>query len=62
MSLPKKDRTDEVNKLFIIYGFLDTTVGQIENGLKRGLVKHWLNYNVRLNNWPKEFDGDARLA
>ena len=42
--------------------FLDTTVGQIENGLKRGLVKHWLNYNVRLNNWPKEFDEDARLA
>ena len=62
MSLPKKDRTYEVNKLFIIYGFLDTTVGQIENGLKRGLVKHWLNYNVRLNNWPKEFDGDTRLA
>ena len=30
--------------------FLDTTVGQIENGLKR------------LNNWPKEFDEDARLT
>ena len=42
--------------------FLDKTVGHIENGLKRGLVKHWLNYNVRLNNWPKEFDEDARLA
>ena len=42
--------------------FLDKTVGQIENGLKGGLVKHWLNYNVRLNNWPKEFNEDARLA
>ena len=42
--------------------FLDKTVGQIENGLKRGLVKHWLIYNVRLDNWPKEFDEDARLT
>ena len=62
MSLPKKGRTDEINKLFIIWLFLDKTVGQIENGLKRGLVKHWLIYNVRLNNWPKEFDEDARLT
>ena len=23
---------------------LDKTIGQIENGLKRGFVKHWLNY------------------
>ena len=23
---------------------LDKTVGQIENGLERGFVKHWLNY------------------
>ena len=24
--------------------FLDKTIGQTENGLERGLVKHWLNY------------------
>ena len=32
MSLPKIDRTDEVNKSFNTWLFLDKTVGQIENG------------------------------
>ena len=31
---------------------LDKTIGQIENGLERGFVKHWLNY---VNNWPMRF-------